>query len=147
MINIRRIWMKGIVFAVALLVLSGCIGQALEGEEREKWIGIATPIAENILKSINNDDYQAFSKDFSGEMKDAMPPQGFADLRETLISTIGTYISITPAKVTQDGEYIAVYFDAKFEKEEKVTVRVVFGKDDETHKVSGLWFDSPKLRG
>jgi len=50
-----------LAFSLTLLVLSGCIGQeeVLEGEEREQWINIATPIAENILQSINNNDHQS----------------------------------------------------------------------------------------
>lgn len=143
----KRTW-KGIaVFSLALLVISGCIGQnTLEGEERDKWIRTATPIAENILQSINNNDYQSFSKDFSQEMKEAMPVAGFADLREILMSKIGSYISSTPDEVVDEGDYITVYFTAKFEEDEQVTVRLVFRKDDPTYKVDGLWFDSPKLR-
>ncbi|MBU7026103.1 MAG: DUF3887 domain-containing protein [Theionarchaea archaeon] len=137
-----------LAFSLTLLVLSGCIGQeeVLEGEEREQWINIATPIAENILQSINNNDHQGFIKDFSEEMKNAFPLQEFTELRETLESKIGKYISSTPTRVTEQGGFIAVIFTAKFEKEDNVTVRVVFEKGDETHKVSGLWFDSPKLR-
>lgn len=133
---------------MALLVLGGCIGQekVLEGEEREQWINIATPIAENILQSMNNNDHQGFIKDFSEEMKNAFPLQEFTELRETLESKIGKYISSTPTKVVEQGGFVTVIFTAKFEKEDNVTVRVVFEKDDETHKVSGLWFDSPKLR-
>ncbi len=143
----KRIW-KGIAaFSLALLVISGCIGQnTLEGEDKDKWIRIATPIAENILQSINNNDYQSFSKDFSQEMKDAMPVAGFNDLREILMSKIGSYISSTPDKVEDQGDYITVYFTAIFEKDEQVTVRLVFRKDDPAYKVDGLWFDSPKLR-
>jgi len=63
-----------------------------------------------------------------------------------LESKIGKYISKTPAKVTEEQGYIVVYFDAQYEREDVVTVKVVFEKGDETYKVQGLWFDSPKLR-
>jgi len=133
---------------ILLLVLSGCAGQGIvEDTEKEQWINTATPIAENILQSINNDDYQSFIADFSEQMKNSMPRQSFTELREKLLSVIGAYISSTPAQVERQGEYIVVYFNAKFEKEENVTVRVVFREDDPTHRVEGLWFDSPKLRG
>lgn len=141
-----RTWKQFVVFSVAAFLVTGCIGQPLEGEEKERWISIASPIAENILKSINNNDYQGFTADFSQEMMNSFPPQEFANLREMLESKIGKYISKTPAKVTEEGEYIVVYFDAQYEKEEAVTVKVVFEKGDETYKVQGLWFDSPKLR-
>lgn len=142
-------WKKGFLLCLAALLLGGCAGQgkALEGAEKDEWIRIATPIAENILYSIDNDDYEAFVADFSVEMKNSMPLQGFTDLRNKLQSTIGTYISMTPASVIESGEYVTVIFIAQYEKEEKVTVRVVFKKGDEKHEVYGLWFDSQKLRG
>lgn len=144
--NERKTWKKAAVCLGFLLFLSGCVGQSLEGEEKAEWISISTPIAENIFQSINNNDYQGFIRDFSEEMKNAMPPEAFTKLKEQLDSALGKYISSTPAKVVERGDYITVYFTAKYEKEDAVTVRVVFKKGDETYKVYGLWFDSPKLR-
>jgi hypothetical protein len=128
-----------------MLLFSGCVGQVPE-EEEDRWFTVADPIAENILQSINNDDYQGFIKDFSQEQVAASPPEGFAGLRELLLSKIGKYISKTSDTVVEDEEYIQVIYSAKFEQEDNVTVRVVFKKGDETYRVYGLWFDSPKLR-
>ncbi len=141
-----RNWMNVLACTVAVLLLSGCVNQPLEGEERDRWVNIATPMAENILESIKNNDYQGYIKDFSQEMIDASPPEGFADLKELLDSKVGAYISLTPERVIEEDEYVHVFFDVTFENEENATMRLVFGKDDETHKVQGLWFDSPKLR-
>lgn len=140
-------WMKGIgLFTLVVFVLSGCINQGLEGEERQRWVDIADPIAENILQTLNNNDYQGHIKDYSQEMIDATTPQEFANMKELLDSKIGAYISKTPAQVIRDDEYIVVFFSAQFENEDNVSVKVVFKEDDETHKVYGLWFNSPKLR-
>lgn len=132
------------VICIAILAFTGCISQ-ISQEEKEKWITIANPIAENILQTINTGDYQKHIKDYSQEMIEATPPEAFTDLRDLLLSQVGKYISKTPEKVERKGEYIRVTYIAKFE-EENVTVRVVFKEDDETHQVYGLWFDSPKLR-
>ena len=142
----RNPWMKGIGCALVVLILTGCLNQSLGGEERLRWIDIADPIAENILQSLNNNDYQGLIRDFSEEMIHATPTEEFINLRELLDSKVGAYISKTPGRVVRDGEYIAVFYTACFENEDEVTVRVVFKEDDETHKVYGLWFDSPKLR-
>ena len=79
-------------------------------------------------------------------MIDATTPQEFANLRELLDSKIGAYISKTPGQVLRDDGYIIVFYSAQYENEDNVTVRVVFKEDDETHKVYGLWFNSPKLK-
>ncbi|KYK33280.1 MAG: hypothetical protein AYK19_14130 [Theionarchaea archaeon DG-70-1] len=126
---------------MVLVVLAGCIDQGVFGEEEKKeWIDVATPIAENILQSMNEGDYVGFTKDFSEGMKEAMTLQKFVDLKGRLESTVGKYISSSPAKAIERGEYVAVYFSAKFRNEENIPVEISFKKDDKAHKVYGLWF-------
>jgi hypothetical protein len=48
--------------------------------------------------------------------------------------------------VTDTGEYIAVNYSAEFEREDGVNLRFVFRKGDESHRLYGLWFNSPMLR-
>lgn len=48
--------------------------------------------------------------------------------------------------VEDTGAYIRVTYKASFANEDGVTVRVVFNDSATDHRVSGLWFDSPKLR-
>ena len=141
-------WMKdAAIVSLALLILSGCINQVPPDEdEGDDWREIADPITENILQSLKNNDYQGFIKDFSEEMKNAYTLQIFTDTKELLDSKIGAYISKEFDRVEKDDGYIVVFYSAQFENEDNVTVRVVFKEDDETHKVYGLWFDSPKLR-
>jgi len=49
-------------------------------------------------------------------------------------------------KAYKTGKFTNVVYKAKFTNESSVTVRVVFDKEGDVFKVSGLWFDSPKLR-
>jgi hypothetical protein len=42
--------------------------------------------------------------------------------------------------VAQTGDFYVVIYDTKFEKDDNVTVRVVFRVAD-PHQVSGLWFN------
>ncbi|MGC1122558.1 MAG: DUF3887 domain-containing protein [Candidatus Methanofastidiosia archaeon] len=128
---------------LAGLLATGCIGQKpetpLEGEEPEIWSTIARPMAENILTSIETGDYQSFIKDFSEQMVKEMPEKNFLELKEKLNSQVGSYQSLSNLKVTEQGDYIIVYFTAHYEKED-MTVKLVYKKDDSTHKVQGLWF-------
>lgn len=55
-------------------------------------------------------------------------------------SKLGLYISREVNSVVQTGEFYAVLYDAKFEKDDAVTVRVVF-RVAEPHEISGLWFN------
>jgi hypothetical protein len=47
------------------------------------------------------------------------------------------------SRVDKNGTFISVVYDAQYENEEHVTMRVVFDPDQ---RISGLWFDSAKLR-
>ncbi len=52
---------------------------------------------------------------------------------------LGPHMSHTVNDVVQVGSFYAVNYDAVFEKDKAVSVRVVF-RTDELHEVSGLWF-------
>lgn len=106
------------------------------------------PIAENILDALKNKDYQRATKDFSEEMLKALGPEEMKLNEEINIAPkIGTYESkVFKDLQYKDGFYI-LFYEAKFSKEDKVIVKVVFKKDDPAYKVQGLWYDSPKLRG
>jgi len=70
----------------------------------------------------------------------------FEQNREFVTSRIGLYESRRDPVVTRVDDFIAVTYRGKFEQEDGVTVRFVFKRDDELHRIQGLWFDSPMLR-
>ncbi|MGC1119982.1 MAG: DUF3887 domain-containing protein [Candidatus Methanofastidiosia archaeon] len=136
-------------FIILGSLVAGCVGQQLEtpieGEEGQAWIERAQPIAENILTSLETNDYESFIRDFSDEMRKSMPEEQFSELRDLLHSKVGLYQSFAPPKVAQQQNFVLVYFTAQYENDE-VAVKLVFQKGDSSYKVQGLWFDSPKLR-
>ncbi|MDX9954908.1 MAG: hypothetical protein RBT75_12465, partial [Anaerolineae bacterium] len=67
------------------------------------------------------------------------------DLSLQTIGTLGAYVSREIQSVEQTGDFVAVVYTAKFKQDDQVTVRVVF-EGVEPHLVTGLWFDSAKLR-
>jgi hypothetical protein len=133
---------------VILAIAGGCASspRALEGAEREAVLAYAEPMADNEFAAIDANDYGAFIKDYDKAMKAATSPENFANL-VTLISTrLGKYQSREVTAVTAVGkEAILVIYSADYENEKGVTVRLVFQPGGD-HLITGIWFDSPKLR-
>jgi len=128
------------------LFFCGCMGQSDSQDtpsiDEETWYIIADPIAENILQSINTNDYQAYTRDFSQTLLNQVDTQSFTDVRDQIITAMGQYISKEHSQVLEDDSYISVNYRARFEAGELI-FRVVFKKDDEFHKVEGVWFNNP----
>jgi isocitrate dehydrogenase kinase/phosphatase len=142
-----------IPFLAVLVVLTavaacGCMSQetVVTGEEAAAVLAYADPIADNVMQGFNEGDYAKYSRDFSPEMKQALDEAAFEQNREAVTSRIGLYESRSDPVVTETGEYIAVTYRAAFEGEDGVALRFVFKKDDPSHQLQGLWFNSPKLR-
>lgn len=137
------------IFALCfiLLALAACAPSAktLTGADRDAVLAYSEPKTDNVLAGLNANDYAAFTRDFDDKMKSASTKASFADLQTKVPGKIGKYVSRQVDSVTQQGEFIVVQYTAKFESEDGVTVRVVFDVA-EPHLVSGLWFDSAKLR-
>jgi len=100
---------------------------------------------ENLLAGLTARDYEQFSQDFSDTMKQGMNQQAFNDLLEMLDTKLGKYQSFDLVTVLQDENYSTLVYQLTYEKDNQVSMRVVFD-NKEPHQVSGLWFDSPELR-
>lgn len=144
-----RTW-NGPVIAILLgacgvLLVTGCVPGVpqLEGAEREAVLAYAEPATDNLLAGLEAGDYAQFSRDMSPEMLAAMTESQFSALRATLEDKVGAYVSRQVTGVEEGDDFIAVNYDARYEDEEHVSMRVVFDQD---RQISGLWLDSPKLR-
>ncbi|WP_332449245.1 DUF3887 domain-containing protein [Methanoculleus sp.] len=142
-----------IPFLVALVILAaisvaGCMSQetVLSGDDATEVLAYADPIADNLMQGFNEGNYTMYSRDFSPEMRQALDEAAFEQTREDVTSRIGLYESRSDPVVTETGEFVAVTYRATFEREDGVALRLVFEKDDPLHRLSGLWFNSPKLR-
>jgi hypothetical protein len=132
---------------IALLSLTACGAKekTLEGAEQAAVLAFSEGATDNLFAGMTAGDYAIFSRDFDADMQKAMPESIFATWKEDMDSTLGRYLSREVNQVVQAGDFYAVIYRATFEQEEPVTVRVVF-RVAEPHSVSGLWFDSEKLR-
>lgn len=106
----------------------------------------ADPITEDILIAMNEGNYTKFSKDMDVAMKNAMTEPVFQQTVALIKSKVGNYVSKEFSKAELQGNYTVVYYKAKYTGESEVTVKVVFIEAGGKQYVSGLWFDSPKLR-
>jgi len=137
-----------ILVVLAAVAASGCMSQetVVSGDEVTQVLAYADPIADNVMQGFNEGNYTMYSRDFGPEMRQALDEAAFEQNREFVTSRVGLYESLGEPVVTETGEYIAVTYKAAFEREDGVALRFVFKKGDESHQLSGLWFNSPMLR-
>lgn len=128
------------VLVTSVMVACGSKQTLLTGEEQETVLAFSESRTDNLVAGMNANDYAVFSKDFSQEMLDSMTESEFAKLKADRDAKLGLYVSRTVNNVVQVGDYYAVNYDAVFEKDDAVSMRLVF-RMDEPHEVSGLWFN------
>lgn len=141
--------MRGLSLTLMLLsiVLAGCSREIpVTGDEQKSVLAYAEPVTDSLLKGFNDGDYALYARDFDEAMKNALPEKVFRQTREMILGKIGTYKSRVLDRVFKKDQYTVVLYKAAFEKEEGVSVKVVFAKFGEKNLVSGLWFNSPRLR-
>ena len=142
---------KILVFLLAGLLatlISGCqsfsrniSGTTLAGADQDAVLAFSETKTDNLLRGWNDGDYTVFSKDFDEVMRKSMTPAVFEYLKQDRDARFGRYVSRTVEDVVEgyDGFYTVIY-DAVFEKDPDVMIRVVFRGED-PHQISGLWFN------
>ncbi|MEA2015471.1 MAG: DUF3887 domain-containing protein [Actinomycetota bacterium] len=142
--------MKKILIPVMIITFSlGCIlsGCSAAGEEA---VSFADDVTEDYLTAINDGNFENFKKDLGEEMLQAMPEDEFIKFSSYLNDTIGDYVQDSKevtASGVQKGMDVIVYQTDYTGEDEKVKVTIVISKNENgDYKISGSWFDSPKLR-
>ena len=130
----------GISFVSFLAACGGSKETTLSGDEKDAVLAFSEAKTDNLLAGMNANDYAAFSKDFDQDMLNAMTHGEFDKLKTDRDTKLGLYVSRQVSDVRQSGDFIAVIYDAVFEKDDDVIVRVVYRAAD-PHEVSGLWFN------
>ncbi len=100
-------------------------------------------LAKNILTALDTDDYAAFSRDFSDEMKKALPEDQFTALADMLHAHSGKFVSAGDLSLSNKQGFAVYQIICKYEHED-VVVTIVFRINGKL--VEGLFFDSPYLR-
>jgi len=134
-----------IIAALAVLYFSSK-AKTLPPQDAQNLLSELSPIAQNFFEGLTSKDYEKASRNFNGIMREKMPLQQLKTLYEQINEKIGDLVNLGSPKISRQGENITLEYQAEFEKEKNVTVRIVFNKEGDGYKISGLWFDSPKLR-
>jgi hypothetical protein len=142
--------MKKVFISVVYLIIISALfycgkDSGLSKEKKMRIKKIAEPITDKILQGLNENDYEKFTFKYDKTMKSAMTKENFERNREGIIEKVGKYVSREFDKIEKQGKFFVVLYNAKFENEEKVNVKVVLKKYGDEYLVSGLWFKSPKL--
>ncbi len=105
---------------------------------------MADPETENVLVSLNNDDYTGFARDFDAVAKNAIPELVFNNIYKLGKSTVGDYrLSKTFESASSQNGIVTVRYLAQYSSEPAgVWVTIAFDSHD---KIAGLLFNSPKL--
>ncbi|GMT50076.1 MAG: hypothetical protein IEMM0008_1615 [bacterium] len=117
----------------------------ITGTERDKVLKYAEPMTDGILKGFNEGNHKLYSKDFTEQLKNAMPEKVFMQTRLQITSKLGMYKSRSLYKVLKEGQYIYVLYKGVFERDKKVKTKMIFQDIAGKHYVAGLWFITPKL--
>ncbi len=149
---LKRSGLNIVSIILAAAVLSACSlfgGDApkqLTGADKDAVLAYSESIADSLLTGYNDKDYAAFSKDFTDTMKKGITEQSFKDsLLPNVFGKVGKYQSRTVETVTQSPTFVTVIYNAKFENDDPVVIRLSLDLND-PHQVNGLYFDSVKLR-
>lgn len=112
-------------------------------QEWEAFVSLHQPIAEAALEAYNNDEAESFAENFvPSRYKRTL--RGFPVLWEDEYkSEYGNFISkeIIPEKCNINKVYPMLTYKAKFEKNDKVGVRVVFALEDGEYRIFYMRFD------
>jgi hypothetical protein len=129
------------------LLAAGCSGKTSKNLPEPSYSG---QIAENVLLAINAGDYSTFSRDFDSSMIKAIPPENFkTQFTDNVQGKIGNYNEGSKRffQASSQAQYTTVIYYATYSAEPgAVLVQISFRMVEGNIKVSGLFFNSPKLR-
>jgi hypothetical protein len=98
----------------------------------------ATPMLENMLKALDQKDYETFKVNFDEKMKASATRESFDALQSTMAEKYGAYQSIKYEQMASAQGYLNVYYSAVFEKG-TLTIQLVLNQNN-TNEIAGLWF-------
>ena len=135
-----------IITGIAIVAIGAFIHVTSQSQVDEMSVRVySDSMTENVLNSIESDNYTAFLRGMDSTMKGAYTQVEFTKLHDFLHEKVGHYGTKTFVKVERSENYIVAYYIAIYSKEPTgVTVKVVFSvKTHGEALISGLWFNSP----
>jgi hypothetical protein len=98
----------------------------------------------SFFSALKETDYQKLSKSFTDQLLSELTEEQMYNLRQILFNNLGELINLKDPQILDGGENRTIlFYQADFEKESGVSVRVTFEEDG---KMAAIYLDSPKLR-
>jgi hypothetical protein len=140
----------GLILLVLLMItsLAACSQKADSNEARQ----YADDITENMLLAYNNDNYANYIANVDSQFKTAVSEDKMKESNKMVRDKIGTYQPGSKqfkdaVRSSQNGQkFIAVRYNARFTNENGDVLVTMFFHDDQSHQVTGMFFNSPKIR-
>ncbi|WP_229534711.1 DUF3887 domain-containing protein [Pelosinus baikalensis] len=140
------------VLIILVCVATPCFAAKQNRESQEIWSygeeirKIADPATENMLLMLNEGNYNQYSRNFSPQMKAAVPESKFREIDATIKGTYGTYLSKEFMSIEIRENYITVSYKGTFSQgQEPVLIRSVFTQEDGKTCIAGFWLNPLKL--
>jgi len=142
----KFLMLPALIVLILILAATGCKKVEVDQEA----ISFADRVTEECLIALNNQDYESYKKDLGNEMLDAVPEEEFMKFSSYLKDNVGQYVPGSKeysSSSIQSGMILVIYETDYTIETGKVMVGMVISKSDKgIYKISGSWFDSPKLR-
>ncbi len=98
----------------------------------------------SFFDALKETDYQKLSKSFTDQLLSELTEEQMYNLRQILFDNLGELINLKDPQILDGGENRTVlFYQADFEKESGVSIRVTFEEDG---KMAAIYLDSPILR-
>jgi hypothetical protein len=130
-----------VLLAAALgMTLIGCqANEALPTEEANAFAAEIDEMVDNTLEGLSEGDYEKHVQGFDDELRDEIDPVvAFPQVYDEIMTTFGSYESRELVWVEDRGRFRTVVYNATFSKDPSVTVRIVFWRSDQEHRISAL---------
>ena len=98
----------------------------------------------SFFDALKETDYQKLSKSFTDQLLSELTEEQMYNLKQILFDNLGELINLKDPQILDGGENRTVlFYQADFEKESGVSIRVTFEEDG---KMAAIYLDSPILR-
>lgn len=146
----KRVFLTILLITVTLIMLAGCAPSTaatteLSEDSKTTIITTADAKADQLIKSIEAGDMDAFHKNMSEKMAASFNQKAFTDLQTIFSTKLGKVVSFKATDVSLSNNYYVVMYELACEKAPKVSMRLVLDST-EPNAISGLWFNAPELQ-
>jgi len=133
----RRLLIAVAFILLVLLTVVGCQSSSPSTIDESAVRAYADPATETTLQGLSENNLAKYTQYGTPEFKAAVTQEILDETAAQMSDRLGAYQSKEFLVIEEQGGYILVHYEAKYEKG-KVGIRMVFDQD---HLVAGQWFE------